>query len=123
MFKKREYVKGRNFFKKTNEKGKPNQRESSKKTYIQKGQKKRNKGKTEIKEREQKKGECSKTHRNKKKEETFLEKNKTERKDKHARTNKAVKVPNTRAKRQTMQKFQTLVSKGGHRQRKQKKED
>ena len=33
-----------------------------------------------------------------------------------------LKVPNQRVKRQTMQKFQTLVLKEGHRQRKQTKE-
>ena len=56
--------------------------------------------------------------------ETFFlkKKTKTERKDKHAKTNKAVKVPNKRVKIQTKQKFQILVFKGGHRQRKQKKE-
>ena len=32
-----------------------------------------------------------------------------------------LKVPNKRVKRQTMQKFQTLVLKEGHRQRKQTK--
>ena len=52
----------------------------------------------------------------------FQKKNKTKRKDKHAKTNKAVKVPNKRVKIQTMQKFQILVLKEGHRQRKQKKE-
>ena len=52
----------------------------------------------------------------------FFWKKKTERKDKHAKTNKAVKVPNKRVKRQTMQKFQILVLTRGHRQRKQKKE-
>ena len=33
-----------------------------------------------------------------------------------------LKVPNKRVKRQTMQKFQTLVLEEGHRQRKQTKE-